>query len=135
MITHDLQIRVLYGHTDQMGVVYYGRYFEYFEAGRNELLRAIGLPYYRMEDQGLMLPVVESHADYRGSFRYDDLLTIRTKIRTLPTVRIRLDYELSLTGGPVQVTGFTQHVFVDRDTRKPRRVPDAVLNAFSPFFT
>ncbi|NUQ80927.1 MAG: acyl-CoA thioesterase [Bacteroidetes bacterium] len=135
MISHDLQLRVLYGHTDQMGVVYYGRYFEYFEAGRNELLRAIGLPYYRMEDQGLMLPVVESHADYRGSFRYDDLFTIRTIIRTMPTVKIRLDYELFLPGGPVQVTGFTQHVFVDRDTRKPRRVPDTILKAFSPYFT
>lgn len=134
MIEFTHRLRVLYGHTDQMGIVYYGRYFEFFEAGRNELLRHLGLPYYRMEDQGFYLPVAEAQASYKGSFTYDDWMNIRTTVRELPTVRIRIDYELSNDEGTVLVTGYTVHAFVDQKSRRPRRIPDAVLQIFTPYF-
>lgn len=134
MIEFTHRLRVLYGHTDQMGIVYYGRYYEFFEAGRNELLRNLDLPYYRMEEQGLYLPVVESHAAYKGSFTYDDWITIRTMVKELPSVKIRIDYELTNVDGNLMVTGHTVHAFVDKLTRRPKRVPDSLLQVFSPFF-
>lgn len=134
MIEFTHRLRVLYGHTDQMGIVYYGRYYEFFEAGRNELLRNLDLPYYRMEEQGLFLPVVESHASYKGSFTYDDWVTIRTMVKELPSVKIRIDYELTTDAGELMVTGHTVHAFVDKQTRRPKRVPDSLLQVFRPYF-
>lgn len=134
MITHTTQLRVLYGHTDQMGVVYYGRYFEFFEAGRNELLRELDLPYYRMENSGLMLPVIESHANYKGSFKYDDWVMIKTMLKELPTAKIKIDYELSKEDGDVLVTGHTIHVFVNAITRKPTKIPVEIYRKFEEKF-
>lgn len=134
MIEFTHRLRVLYGHTDQMGIVYYGRYYEFFEAGRNELLRNLDLPYYRMEEQGLFLPVVESHASYKGSFTYDDWITIRTMVKELPSVKIRIDYELINESGEIMVTGHTIHAFVDQQTRRPKRVPESLLSVFRPYF-
>lgn len=134
MISHTTRFRVLYGHTDQMSVVYYGRYFEYFEAGRNELLRYLDLPYYRMENSGLMLPVVEAHANYKASFKYDDWVNVKTIVKELPTVKIRIDYELSNESGDILVTGHTVHVFVSSETRRPVKIPDILLGKFQDKF-
>ncbi len=130
MISHTTRIRVLYGHTDQMSIVYYGRYYEYFEAGRNELLRELNLPYYRMENSGLMLPVIESHANYKGSFKYDDWVNVKTIVKEIPNVKIRIDYELTNDKGELLVTGHTIHVFVNTETRKPVKVPKEIADVF-----
>ena len=88
MFTHDTTLRVRYGETDQMGYVYYGTYPLYFEVGRVEALRSLGFPYRAIEEQGVMLPVHDMQVKYHKPARYDDALTVRTTIRTMPGVRI-----------------------------------------------
>jgi acyl-CoA thioester hydrolase len=126
MIITEIQQRVLYAHTDKMGVVYYGRYYEYFEAGRNDLLRQIGYPYTEMEKTGIALPVIESSAKYFSSATYDDVITIKTILKDVPTVRIRIEYELYVEERLI-VTGHTVHSFVKADTMKPTRPPERLI--------
>lgn len=134
MITHDTDLRVRYGETDQMGYVYYGDYAEYFEVGRVEALRSLGFPYRRLEEEGVMLPVHDLRITYHKPARYDDLLTIRTIIRTLPSVRIVFDYEVRNESGDLLCEAATTLVFVDRATMRPRRAPDAFLAAMAKHF-
>jgi acyl-CoA thioester hydrolase len=126
MIITKIQQRVLYAHTDKMGVVYYGRYYEYFEAGRNDMLRQIGYPYTEMEKMGIALPVIESSAKYFSSATYDDVITIKTILKDVPTVRIRIEYELYVNDRLI-VTGHTVHSFVKAETMKPTRPPKRLI--------
>jgi acyl-CoA thioester hydrolase len=130
MIKHTTDIRVRYADTDQMKFVYYAKYFEYFEQGRSDLLRDIGLPYPQIEAMGLFLPVIEAHAKYRKAARYDDLLHVVTYIREMPVARIRLEYEVLRDGEaePI-VEGYTIHTFVNAATGKPTRAPAQFIEA------
>ena len=83
MFVHDTQVRVRYAETDQMGFVYYGRYMEYLEVGRVEMMRARGIPYSTVEDRGIWMPVSHVELNYKSPGRYDELLTIRTHIRQM----------------------------------------------------
>ncbi|MEX0601707.1 MAG: thioesterase family protein [Bacteroidota bacterium] len=124
MITHSTQIRVRYADTDQMRFVYYGKYFEYFEQGRSDMLRAIGMPYAEIERQGIYLPVVEAYAKYKKSARYDDLLTVETIMAEMPVARIRIEYRVTVEGETEPlVTGYTVHSFLNVQTGRPTRVP------------
>ena len=134
MFSHETQVRVRYGETDQMGYVYYGDHAEYFEVGRVEALRSLGFPYRRLEEEGVMLPVRELHTIYHQPARYDDLITIRTTITALPTVRIEFRYELYNEAGVLLCEARTTLVFVDRSTMRPRRAPDALVSALARFF-
>jgi acyl-CoA thioester hydrolase len=123
MITSNYRIRVSYADTDQMGVVYYSRYFVYFERARTELMRELGLPYSKMERSGVMLPVTEACCEYKKGMRYDDVIVIRTSISEPPKSRIRMDYEiLDEKESRVLATGHTIHSFVDQHG-KARRPP------------
>jgi len=134
MIESELKIRVLYAHTDKMGVVYYGRYFEYFEAGRNEFLRKMGYPYSKIEKQNIILPVIEASANYICPALYDDEITIHTILKTVPTVRIRLDYLIEDSHHEKLAEGHTVHSFVSAVTRKPIRPPKDFLELFKTKF-
>lgn len=124
MIRHVSQIRVRYADTDQMKFVYYGKFFEYFEQGRSDLLRGIGLPYPRIEEMGLFLPVIEAHASYKRAARYDDLLNIVTLVRDMPIARVRLEYEVYKEGeSELLADGYTIHTFVNAATGRPTRAP------------
>jgi acyl-CoA thioester hydrolase len=124
MIKHETEIRVRYADTDQMRFVYYGKFFEYFEQGRSDLLRSVGLPYKEIEAMGLILPVIEAHAEYRKAAHYDDLLTIVTFLREKPVARVRIDYEVRRAGEPeLLAQGYTIHTFVTAATGKPTRAP------------
>ena len=130
MIKHTTSIRVRYADTDQMKFVYYGKFFEYFEQGRSDLLRGIGLPYSAIEEMGLILPVIEAHATYKRAGRYDDLLNVITYFRDVPVARVRLDYEVFKEGEPGLVAdGYTIHSFVNAGTGKPTRAPAQFLEA------
>ncbi len=94
MSVFEMTYRVPYAETDQMGVVYYANYLVYFERHRTEMLRAIGLPYYELEKQGVFLPVTEAHVDYKNSARYDDLLTFRGWTAEVRGVRLKLACEV-----------------------------------------
>lgn len=128
MISHTTQIRVRYADTDQMRFVYYGKYFEYFEQGRSDLLRAIGLPYSEIEAHGIFLPVIEAFAKYKRSARYDNLLNVKTILSEMPVARIRIEYEVTVDGEEeVIVEGYTVHSFLNAGTGKPTRAPAIFL--------
>ena len=124
---HTTQVRVRYGETDAMGYVYYGNYALYFEVGRNETMRALGFPYGRVEEYGIMMPVVDMHLHYNSAAHYDDLLDITTGILQLHAASITFGYIISRANTPEQlVYGTTTLAFVDSATRKPVRVPQLV---------
>lgn len=128
MIRHVTPVRVRYADTDQMKVAYYGKFFEYFEQGRSDLLRSIGLPYSEIEAMGLHLPVIEAHATYKLPARYDDLINIVTYLRQPPVARVRLDYEVFREGETeVLAEGYTIHSFVNATTGRPTRAPAQFL--------
>ncbi|MCR9228963.1 MAG: acyl-CoA thioesterase [Flavobacteriaceae bacterium] len=119
--------RVRYAETDQMGVVYHGNYAQYFEMGRVEWLRAMGITYKSMEDNGVMLPVISLHIDYKKSALYDDLLTVHTKLKSKPLVKIEFDYEISNEAGELLATANTVLAFMDKKTGRPIKCPDYIL--------
>lgn len=124
MLAASTEVRVRYADTDQMHVVYHARYFEYFEQGRSDLLRALGLPYPRIEELGYHLPVVEAAAKFIRPARYDDLLVVTTILREAPLARIRIEYELRPAGGgELHATGHTCHTFIDARSGKVSRAP------------
>ena len=127
-ISNCLKIRVRYADTDAMKFVYYAKYFEYFEEGRSELLRSIGIPYTVIEKQGILIAVVEAYAKYRRSARYDDLLTVETTLAEMPVARIRLQYRIFSEGEkePI-VEGYTVHSFLHAESGKPTRAPAMFL--------
>lgn len=113
----DCNIRVRYQETDQMGVVYYGNYFTWFEVGRTELLRSTGSSYREMESNGVFLPVAEATCHYKSPARYDELLTIKTSISKLSVARIVFDYTIVGEDGRLVVEGSTTHAFVSSEGR------------------
>jgi len=126
MIEHaDTTVRVRYAETDQMGVVYYGNYFTWFEIGRVEFLRQLGFEYKRMEDEDdSMLVVARASCRYRNPARFDDLLTIRTRLTGAKRRLISFGYEIfQQDSGSLIATGETVHVICDRLGR-PRSLPE-----------
>lgn len=118
MIVGKTKIRVIYADTDQMGIVYYCRYFEFFERGRTELLRDLGSPYAEMEKEGIGLPVVEAHCEYKKGPRYDELVVIQSTISDVPRSTIRIDYELyDESETTLYATGYTIHCFLNPQGR------------------
>ena len=124
----DYTLRTRYAETDQMGVVYYGNYPQYLELGRVEWLRAIGLTYKEMEVEGIMMPVVSLQIQYKKPALYDELITIRTKLKDLPSTKIEFDYEILNEKGELLSTANTILVFVDAKTFRPIRCPEKVLD-------
>jgi acyl-CoA thioester hydrolase len=132
MIESRQQVTVRYAETDMMGVVYHGSYLPWFEIGRTTLLKELGLPYRRLEAEGYRLPVLEVTAKYLRPAIYDDTLTIVTRMREKPVLRIRLDYEVR-RGDELLATGHTVHAFIDREG-KPVRPPASVVEAMKLAF-
>ena len=124
LISHKTEIRVRYADTDQMKVVYHGKYLEYFEVGRAALIRSLGLPYSELETRGILLPVIEAFAKYRKPARYDELLFIEAIVTELPKAVLKIEYKI-LRGGEeeVLVEGYTIHSFLYAATGKPTRAP------------
>jgi len=125
--TDILHFRVRYGETDQMGVVYYGNYAQYFEMGRTEWLRKLGVSYRWMEDNGIMLPVTELQIKYHKSATYDDVLRIETMLVKLPGIRITFTYRIYNEKNELLTSGTTTLVFIDKKTGKPILAPDYIL--------
>ncbi|AMD85532.1 acyl-CoA thioester hydrolase [Capnocytophaga haemolytica] len=123
----DYKLRTRYAETDQMGVVYYGNYPQYLELGRVEWLRDIGFTYKEMEAEGVMMPVVSLQIHYKKPALYDEVITIRTKLKSLPTTKIEFDYEILNAQGELISTANTVLVFVDAKTFRPIRCPEKVL--------
>ncbi len=134
MFIHTTQIRVRYGETDQMGYVYYGNYALYYEIGRTEALRSLGLTYKGLEDKGVMMPVASMNCQYIKAAKYDDVLTVKTIIRNLPTAKMEFDYEISNQQGELVNKGQTTLVFIDMKINRITRAPQVLLEKMQPFF-
>jgi acyl-CoA thioester hydrolase len=132
MIESRAQVTVRYAETDMMGVVYHGSYLPWFEIGRTTLLKELGLPYKKLEEEGYRLPVLEVSAKYFRPAVYDDTVTIVTRLPERPLLRIRLEYEVK-RGEELLATGFTVHAFIDREG-KPVRPPASVVAVFNSAF-
>jgi acyl-CoA thioester hydrolase len=129
--TYEHRLRSRSSETDKMGYVYYGRYLEYFEEARTEMIRAMGVSYRRMEDEGIMLPVIHSEIDYKHPLFYDELITIKVHIFSVPTLKLVTYYEVVAEDrGITCAIGEVSLVFMNSSTRKPCRAPHYVLEAF-----
>ena len=128
MYSFETKVRVRYGETDQMGFVYYGVYAQYFEVGRVELLRSLGVSYKSLEEEGYFLPVVNFEIQYKKPALYDDELTIKTTIKEMPSARIAFYYETYNIKKVLLNTGKVVLVFVDKTNRKPCLTPSIVIN-------
>lgn len=130
----NTHLRVRYAETDQMGVVYYGVYAQYFEVGRVESLRDLGIRYRALEEAGIMLPVRRLEVNYKAPARYDDWLTIETTVQEMPQTRILFVHRILNEEAQVLCTGTVELVFLDAQSRRPRLAPTEVINALRPYF-
>lgn len=130
---NETKIRVRYGETDQMGVVYHANYAVYFEVGRTEWLREFGLSYSGMEADGVMLPVVSLNINYKNSARYDDVLKVKTMLKKMPTASIEFYYELTTESGVLLATGSTVLAFIDKERNRPTRCPKYLLDKLQDY--
>lgn len=126
---HSSTLRVRYGETDQMGYSYYGNYAQYFEVGRVEALRELGMSYKSLEDRGVMLPVSHFEVNYKAPALYDDALNIITHISELKGPRLFFHYEIHVNDKLI-ATGSTTLVFVAKETMRPIAPPDDFIKLF-----
>ena len=134
MLESRTQITVRYAETDMMGIVYHGNYLPWFEVGRTTLLKECGLPYRELEAQGYRLPVIEVGVKYLKPALYDDLITVITRLKERPTLRIHLDYEVR-RGDELLVTGFTTHAFINKAGEPVRPPADFATKMRAAFST
>lgn len=135
MFEHSTKLRVRYGETDQMGYMYYGNYAEFFEVGRVEMLRSLGLTYSGMEASGIMMPVLEMKCKYLKPARYDEEITVRVIMDKMPGVKIHFKYELFNEQHEIIHLGETLLCFVNMATNRPCLPSDEFLESLKPFFS
>ena len=133
MYSSETKVRVRYAETDQMRYVYYGNYAIYFEVGRTEALRKLGMSYRKLEDDGIMLPVYEYNAKFLNPVFYDDELTIKTFIKELPGVRIKFYYEVVNEKNDLVCLAETTLVFVNKQNNRPCPAPKELLDVLGKY--
>ncbi len=133
MYVSETKIRVRYSETDRMGYCYYGNYAQYYEVARVECLRSIGISYKKLEDQGVLLPVLDFNVQYKKPAFYDDEIIVKCEIREMPNVKIRFDY-MCLRGEEILNTAFTSLVFLDKNKNKPMKIPLEIASKFESYF-
>jgi len=121
MLTHKTTIRVRYGDTDKMGFVYHANYFRWFEVGRSEMFRSMGIPYKSIESKGVFLPLSEMHCKFNAPSKYDDILLIETSIDTRYKAGMKFDYQIFSEDGEKRLaSGYTKHACMDNNGRVVR---------------
>lgn len=135
MLIHRTELRVRYADTDQMGRVYNGKFFEYFEVGRTEMMREHNLPYKSIEANGYQMPVAEAHINYKSPAYYDEVLIIETRVEALPTVKVKIDHTIfSKERNEIVAEGYITLVFINMNTKRPSRPPEFFMNAIRKFY-
>jgi acyl-CoA thioester hydrolase len=134
MLTKEIDIRVRYAETDQMGYVYYGNYATYYEVARVECLRSLGFSYKLLEEQGVIMPVVENSSKYIRPAKYDDLLTIKVFVKEMPAKRIIFEYEIYNERKKLINLGKTTLAFVEMKSGKACEAPETIVTLLNPFF-
>jgi acyl-CoA thioester hydrolase len=131
----EVQIRVRYSETDQMGYVYYGNFAAYYEVARTEAFRNLGISYKEMEQEGIIMPVLEMRTKYLRPARYDDLLTIKVHIKNKPHgTRITFHYDVLNEAEELLNVGDTTLVFVSLKTGRPIALPESILSKLDSFY-
>ncbi|GGK56364.1 MULTISPECIES: acyl-CoA thioesterase [Flavobacteriaceae] len=128
MISDKIEFRVRYGETDQMSYAYHGNYAAYFEMGRTEWLRKLGVSYKKMEEDGIMLPVINLNTNYLKPAKYDDILTLKTTLANKPAARIEFKFEITNQQNELLTTASATLVFVNMKTNRPTRIPKYLLD-------
>lgn len=135
MLITQTEIRVRYADTDQMQFVYNGKYLEYFEIGRTEMLREIGLPYSRIEKEGYQLPVLEAHVKYIVPAYYDELIIVKSFLKEYPTLKIHIEYKITRKNmADLIAEGFTLHAFIKKESKRLVRPPAFFIDSVKNFF-
>lgn len=124
VVTRDIPIRIRYNETDQMGIVHHSNYIFYYEVARTELMRSLGTSYREMEERGALLVVRDVMSRFTAPAYYDEILNVRVSIREMPTVKVTFDFEIFNERGEMIHTGEVVLACVDRQTRRPKRVPE-----------
>ena len=128
MIKGEIKLRVRYSDTDQMGYVYYGRYASFYEVARVELFRNLGFSYKKLEEEGIGMPVIDMETKYLLPIKYDEEITIRTRIEKLPSSRIIFQYEILNQNNDLANTAKTTLTFINLLNKKPVRTPKELLD-------
>lgn len=130
MLDHQTTIRVIYGDTDNMGQAYYGNYFRWFEIGRNEIFRSLGLNYKSVEERGIFLPVAEAHCKYCAAAQYDDVLVIETSLDTRIKGAVKFEYKIFRESDHTLIArGYTKHACLNGEgkvVRPPNFIKDVI---------
>jgi acyl-CoA thioester hydrolase len=134
MYSFEHKIRVRYKETDQMGYVHHSNYAQYYEIGRIEMFRHLGISYRKLEEDGYMLPIIELHSEFIQPAKYDNELTIVCKLTKKPSVRFYFEYEIINDKNTIINKGKTLLVMVDSLSRKPVRPPSVVTDIFEKYF-
>ena len=128
----ETRLRVRYRETDQMGIAHHGNYLTWFEVGRTDLCRQVGLEYRKIEELGYLLVVSEINCKYRIPYRYDDEVVVRTTIAQAASRSMRFGYELvDASGEKLHADGFSAHLWLDKHTRKPVVAPGDLIAYFA----
>ena len=129
-VTGKVQYRVIYADTDQMGVVYYGNYGKLYEIGRSEMIREMGFPYKELENNGVVMPVYSVESKYRKVITYDELISIETTVKELPTAKMKFHHRIFNEDGTLAHEAVVVLVFMDMKSKKLVRAPEMLLELF-----
>jgi len=133
MFTAESELRVRYVETDQMGYSHHSNYIIYYEYGRVEALRSLGMSYKQLEDSGVMMPVIDSGSRYLKPALYDDLIRVKVIVPSLPTAKMRFEYQLFVKDVLIH-EGHTTLAFVNMETGRPMRAPEYMMKLLTPFY-
>ena len=134
MLVNETKLRVQYYETDQMGVVHHSNYVRYFEVGRTEFMRRIGLSYKKCEDSGVIMPITNVEVRYFYPAYYDDIICIKSHIKEMPKARVTFFIEIYNEQGKLLANGTTTLAFVNKETGRPQRVPETMMKILSEYF-
>lgn len=135
MFVYESKVRVRYIETDQMGIVHHANYAQYYELARTECFEACsGMSYATMEAEGVMLPILELQCKYLKPAYYNQILTIKSIVNTMPSVRLNVDYEIYNEANELINTGKTTLVFVNKETRRPCQPPESFMKNVRQYF-
>jgi len=117
-MSNETKVRVRYGETDQMGIVYHANYFVWFDIGRTEFFRSLNMSYKELEDRNVLLPVIDVGCTYKISAKYDDEIIIKTRVESLKGVKLKFTYEIIRSNDNVILAeGYTEHAFVNKELK------------------
>ena len=135
MYTTETNIRIHYALTDQMGVVYHGHYAQFYEIGRTEAIRQIGYSYKDIEAMGIIMPVVDIHSRFLRPAKYDDLITVKTTLREIPTHhKIIFHSEIYNQNDELLNTGDVTLYFMHAQSMKRCNMPDELKEKMEKYF-